>query len=880
MSMSGPPRLARWLLRLQLLGDRRAEIEADLHELYAARAAARGLRHARRRYYQDVLSLWRAPAAPTCQPSWSASGRPRFAAGILQDLAYAARLVRRTPGVVLIAIAGLGVAIGVSTSIFSIVNGLAFKPSGIDDSRSVTRLLRREAGGYFSTWRYSEAAALRAASSDMPIEGWLPQRQSLFAAGDGGEGPVASAMFVTGGYLRTLSERVTAGRLLTVADDQRDAPPVAVVSHGFWVRQLGQDPGAVGRTVRWNGVGVTIVGVAARGFRGTSESAPDLWAPIAAFPPLVGGAGMGADGALPIALLTRMPRGVSTSQAEARLAATVASLPVPPPSDHGARPALGVRLESAESSMPRSKRASIITALVIVMVAMGLLLTLACVNVASLLLANGVARRAELGVRIALGASRGRLVRQLLTESLSLGLLGGAAGLVITLWLLPLLTRVAGAPATLDVTPDLRVLGFLVAVSIAAGIGAGLAPARHAADDDVSGVLKAGSRGGGSGRLNRVRSIFVGVQAAASIVLVVLAALLTRGMVAATRIDIGFAADQVLTAVPTFPPAQNGSVATDAYFDSAVERLGAVPGIAGAALATFPPYGGGARVTIFNRADGRYTIQHNDTSADYFRTLGLRVLRGRTYTTSEVRDRARVAVVSEAVANDFFPGEDPIGQPLSRVVEDDRTTVIVGVVSNAITMRLRERSEAAIYHPIADRRAARLLIRTASPSSQVATVRTALQSLDNRIRVDVVPVAEGLDRQLAESRVLASLAVTLAGVALCLAVVGLHGVTTFVVNQRRQEIMLRVALGATDRDVLRLLLGDSLRPVTIGLGAGVLIALGGSRVIAGALYGIGPADPLAFAASVAILLLSVLPAILVPAHRATTVDPAEVLKGA
>jgi putative ABC transport system permease protein len=509
---------------------------------------------------------------------------------------------------------------------------------------------------------------------------------------------------------------------------------------------------------------------------------------------------------------------------------------------------------------------------------MGLLLTLACVNVANLLLAHGVARRGELGVRIALGASRARVVRQLLTESLSLGLLGGAAGLMITLWLLPVLTRVTGAPATLDVAPDLRVLGFLIAVSIAAGIGAGLAPARHAADDDVSSVLKAGHRGGGAAGLHRMRSVFVGVQAAASIVLVVLAALLTRGMVAATRVDVGFAADQVLTAVPTFPAGQTGSFAVEAYFDSAIERLGAVPGITGSALATFPPYGGGSRVTVFNGADGRYTINHNDTSADYFRTLGLRVLRGRTYTADEVRAGARLAVISEAVAHDFFPGDDPIGQPLSRVIEDDRTTLIVGVVSNAITMRLRERSEAAIYHPITDRKGARLLIRAASPSSQVAAVRAALQSLDNRVRLDVVPVSEGLDRQLSESRVLASLAAMLAGVALCLAMVGLHGVTTFVVGQRRQEIALRVALGATDRDVLRLLLGDSLRPVTIGLGAGVLIALAGSRVIAGALYGVGPSDPIAFAASVAILMASVLPAILGPARRATTVDPAGVLK--
>jgi hypothetical protein len=277
-----PPRFARWLLRLQPLGARRAEIEADLHELYVARARERGLGHARWRYYRDVLSLWQTPGArDPLATSWSWPEPGRAAAGLLQDLAYAGRLVRRSPGVVLIAVAGLGVAIGVSTSIFSIVNGLAFKPSGIDDSRSVMRILRRDARGASGTWRYSELAQLREASSYPPIEGWLIERQSVFPMEEL-QGPAVSAMFVTGGYLGTLTERVAAGRLLTAGDDRPDAAPVAVVSHGFWVRQLGQDAGVVGRTVRWNGVEVTVAGVAARGFRGTSESAPDIWAPIAA----------------------------------------------------------------------------------------------------------------------------------------------------------------------------------------------------------------------------------------------------------------------------------------------------------------------------------------------------------------------------------------------------------------------------------------------------------------------------------------------------------------------------------------------------------------------------------------------------------------------
>ena len=388
--------------------------------------------------------------------------------------------------------------------------------------------------------------------------------------------------------------------------------------------------------MRWNGVDVTVIGVSAQGFRGTSESAPDLWAPIAAFPRLMGASPRDIETVSPIAVIGRIAAGVTTRQARAQLdgrcgvAASAARR-----ATCGWQPARGVHLDSAEGSLPRSKRGAIVAALAIVTGAMALLLTLGCVNVASLLLANGIARRRELGVRIALGASRARVVRQLLTESLSLGLLGGLAGLLITVWLLPVLTRAAGAPASLDVTMDANVLAFLIVVSVAAGLGAGVAPASHAAHDDVSSALKSAGRGGSSGRLDRIRATLMGVQAAASIVLVVLAALLTRGMVAATRVDVGFAADRMLAVVPAFPPGENGRVAARAFVDAATERLAAIPGIASYSLATFPPYGGSTRVTIFNRPDGRYTVNYNDTDADYFNTLGLRVLRGRTYTAAK-----------------------------------------------------------------------------------------------------------------------------------------------------------------------------------------------------------------------------------------------------
>ena len=404
MSTRRPPVLARWLLHIQPLGARRAEIEADLLELYEVRLQNRGHRHAKWRYYRDVLSLWRAPGEPQTDPASQTVARRGKSLDIVRDLTYAGRMWRRAPGVVTVAVAGLGIAIGVSASIFSIVNGIAFKPSGIDEPSSTVRIYRGSEGGYSSTWLYSEFEHFRHASPAVAVEGWLMTLQRFSAPVDSGQGQSISAMFVTGGFLPALTRRVTAGRLLTKVDDLPEAPPVAVVGHGYWVRQLGKDPGIVGRTMKWNGIDVTIVGIGAEGFRGTTESAPDLWVPIAAFPRLMG-ASTHDIATSPTAVIGRLTSGVTARQVEAQLNAAVASLPAPAASDRDRQPAQGVRLDSADSSLATSRRGPLVAALAIVTGVIALLLILGCVNVASLLLANGVARRRELGVRIALGAS-------------------------------------------------------------------------------------------------------------------------------------------------------------------------------------------------------------------------------------------------------------------------------------------------------------------------------------------------------------------------------------------------------------------------------------------------------------------------------------------
>ena len=297
-----------------------------------------------------------------------------------------------------------------------------------------------------------------------------------------------------------------------------------------------------------------------------------------------------------------------------------------------------------------------------------------------------------------------------------------------------------------------------------------------------------------------------------------------------------------------------------------------------ASLAEYPPFADSSRVTSFRRLAAATRSITTTRVRSILRRSDCARCEGRTYTAEEVASRAPVAVISETLARDFFPGEDPLGQSLGRILENSRATII-GVVSNAITARLRELGSAAIYQPMDQTLAAKMVIRTAgAPEALIPSVRSALHSIDPRVRLGITPVSERLQQQLEEPRTLASLAGVLAAVALALAVVGLYGVTAFVVGQRTQEISVRIALGATGRDIMRLLLHDSLRPVMVGLAAGVFVALLGGRVLAGVLYGVGTADPIAFVVALLVLLSAATLAVIVPTRGAAAVDPAAVLR--
>jgi predicted permease len=673
-----------------------------------------------------------------------------------------------------------------------------------------------------------------------------------------------------------LNGRVALGRTLAASDAAIGAPPVAVLSYTMWTRRLGGDPDIIDRPVWLNGIAVTVVGVAEQGFTGSRQTIPELWAPFSAYHLVMGGPPLGLASSTTVSIVGRLAQDVPPAQAETALSALASGLGS---RDSAGEPLTGVRFAGRDDSINGSELWRIALVMTIVTVVIGLVLLLACANVSNLLLASATTRAQEVGVRLALGASAGRIVRQLLTESLALGLLAGATGLVLTLWSIPVLARLVRAPVSMDFAPDARVYLFITIASVMAGLGAGLAPARHAIRDRVGDALKGSSaQGGASRQSSRLRSSLVTVQAGASIMLVVLAALLVRAAVRATQVDVGFDATRLLAVTPAFGRGTFDDAGARGYWDLALERVRAIPGVAAATVSDHAPFGHGNRVMSFRRNGERYTIYFHEARADYFSTVGFRVLRGRTYTDAEAASGAPVTVISETIARDFFPSEDPIGQSLERVTGEPGD-VVVGVVSNAIVARLRELRSPLVYRPMRAPTAALMIVRTAgAPEAAIPSIRSALHSIDPRLRLTITPVSASLRAQLDEPRTLALLAAVLAVIATTLAVVGIYGVTTFVVGQRVQEMGVRIALGATRRDVMRLLLRDSLRPVAIGLVAGVFGGVVGTRVLSGVLYGVSPSDPLAYAGATGLMLAAAIGAVIVPARRAARSDPAIILR--
>lgn len=859
------PRVARWLIAAVVPKDQRHDIALDLGELYLARRESRGAVYAFARLAADLISL----------------ARPSSFADVRQDLIFSLRLFRRQPLMIALSTIGLATAIGVSTAVFSIINGTALRSFGVSDPSSLYEVPRTESrpngsAGYSTSWPYGQFSELTTLATQSDVAAYMSDGARFSRARDG-VATSESIHLVSGNFFAVAGGRPQLGRVLTDADDQPNAAPAIVLGHGFWTRWLGSDLRVVGQTVWIGGVPVSIVGVAERSFTGPVDRPPAMWASFAARSVLYRSVPLGRSSSEGVQVFARPHQDVSATLAESELTSIARGLP------HGAKDDVsatyGARLDAAGSvlSGPGGRQARLAVGLVLAVIT--LVLVLACANTANLMMARTATRRSEIAVRLALGAGRRRVVQQLLTESVSLGLAAGTLGLLITLSILPMIIEAIRVPSGYDVYPDARVFAFLVLVSTICGVLSGWGPARQSTSGDLWSPIQqqGGARGSraGSGRTQRV---LIGMQATASMVLLVVAALMTRSMLYVTHVELGFEPDRLIAVGASFPAGVFDDRRIQAYWRDAGQHLTAMPQIDRTSLALFPPFSRANMVTSGTKDGRQFTIYFNRTDAEFFSTAGIVLRRGRSFTADEVAAHAPVAVISETAAREWFGNDDPLGRIVDRF--DAPSLRIIGVAAEAVTTRIRQGWSATVYSPLEanDYGAARMLVRARDAAASSQPVGLALETLEPSVGITARRVTDDMNEVLGLPRMLAVLSSSVGLMALALAVAGLYGVTSFAVNERAKEIGIRVAIGASRASVMGLLMRDHLRPVVLGAAAGSLLSLAAAPALAEALAGVSGRDPLSFGAAIAILLAAAIVAVLVPARRAAATDPTTVLR--
>jgi predicted permease len=724
-----------------------------------------------------------------------------------------------------------------------------------------------------------------------------------FSLTRGGEPEFVRGEFVTANYFEVLGVGAHAGRAFVEAEG-REPARVVVIGQRLWRTRFGADPGIVGRQVTLNGLGFTVAGVAPEGFVGTEVGLDrELWVPLsthALLNPPEGGRmldGGGGEDVLRrrdshwLAVFARLRADATREQAAAELAGIAGRVAEAEGGRVSEEALRRVQLLPLSGGLDPSDREQALPVAGIVMAVLGLVLLIACANIAGLLVARAAVRRRETAIRQALGAGRARLVRQWLTESVLLGVLGGAAGLLLALWANDLaVSYAAGTPvASLDLRLDYRVLAFTSMVSVGAGIAFGLAPALQASRIDIVTALKtedAIARAGS--RRSRLRAAFVTAQVTLSVVLLVCAGLFIRSLWRAHTIDPGFRVERALTVPVDLGLLRYKSEAGRAFYGELLGRVAAQPGVESASLVRFAQLGSSfAQGQVF--AEGRAGEGDEGTSTgfnmvgpDYFRTMGTPLVRGRDFTEADREGAPGVAVVNETLAAALWPGEDPLGKRVSFEGAGGPFLEVVGVARDGKYRSLGDRARPYIYRPVMQSYEPRmtLVVRTAAdPRALAGAVREQLRALDPNLPVaDVRTLEEQFDLSLLPARVAAW---TLGGfglLALALAAIGIYGVVSYTVAQRTREIGVRMALGAGRSDVLRLVLGEGLSVVGVGLALGLALSFAVTRVLGGFLYGVTASDPLTFAGVPALLAAIALAAGYLPARRAAGVDPMVALR--
>jgi putative ABC transport system permease protein len=804
-----------------------------------------------------------------------------FVETLARDLRFALRALRQRPGFTLVTVLTLALGLGANTAIFSVVKAVLLAPLPYPEPDRLAFVWGRSATGSEEGVSFPDFRELR--DNNRSFAGLaLVRSQSVNLTG--GQAPErVTGTFATASLFQTvLATRPGAGRTFTVDETEPESPsPVAVITHGLWQRRFGGDPATVGRNLTLNGTVFKVIGVLPQGFElmlvGGAWST-DVFLPLPYYP---NRGGLTREDRSLYAL-GRLRPGVSAEQADADLAVIMRRL-------QSELPATNASLGAHVVALREVVIGEVQPSLLVLQGAVGLVLLIACANVANLLLARATDRRREMALRAALGADRGRLVRQLLTESVLLAVLGGALGSALGIWGVQALIAVApdGLPMSGPVPLDPGLLAFGTLLSLGTGMALGLVPALSALRADLGATLKEGGRtvtGGG----RRLRELLVVTEVALSLVMLIGAGLLVQSLRKMQALDPGFRPDHVLTMSFRLPPtkyAEGEPVA--AFFREAIAGIRAVPGVESAALVRAVPLSGNYGATGYS-VEGQPEATpgqepqavSNIVTSDYFGTMGIPIRRGRDFTDHDDAKAPRVAVVNETMAALAWPGEDPVGRRL-RLQGTEGWLSVIGVVGDVKHRRLSEPRQAQVYtaHYQDPKIFACVVARTSSdPLALADPVRQAIWRVDKDQPVwSVLPLEGVLARTFAPTRFLLFLLGAFALLAVVLASVGIYGVLSYAVAQRRQEIGIRMALGARAVEVVRLVVRQGM---TLALGAvliGLVMAAFMSRLLRSLLFGVGPGDPATFAASSALLIAVALGACWLPARRAARVDPAATL---
>ncbi len=834
----------------------------------------------------------------------------------MRDVRYAFRNLARNTGFTLVVALTLTLGIGVNATLFSAYNAVALKPLPVADPNEVVRLERWFEHGYFGDLQYAfsypEYVYCRDHNhvfSSMVAASW-PRQVLVEGAGNASapqSGTGAAAQFVSANYFADLGVGSRLGRTFLPEEDRTPgANAVAVISYPFWQRRFHADPQVLGKIVKVNGIAFTIIGIVPEEFTGTSTlpQVPDLWVPLSMQAQLLRGSDWLHEPANPqLQILARLNPFTTPKRAQAEADSLIRQFATTfKPRDKTLATTLQRTAFFGNTDDIRFK--AFIAAL---MLLVGSVLLVACANVANMLLARGAVRHREIGIRLALGASRGRIVRQLLTESILLALLGGAGGLLASIWTTKLLwisiQRIflglfAGSVVfKLDLSPDLRVFGYALILSILTGVLFGLSPALEFSRPDLTMALKDEGRSlSRRWSRSRIRGVLVAVEVGVSMVLLIGTGLLLRGLVRSQAADPGFETHNVLLLSGDFGSDLAKSAALERRL---IDRLQTVPGIQSAALGTVPLLGTwtppilieGARTPQNKSSDRALASYASDT---YFNTLGIPLLRGRLLTRREALTSAHVAVISESTARRFWPRENPLGKRFKldlnfrgKFTEFE----IVGIARDVRFANLSRFDPTHVYVPTAAQDFYGILLRSqGDPQSAMASVRVAVEALDKNLLPSllITTVEKGplhLQKSLAQTS--AIYAGILAFVALLLAGIGIYGVMAYLVNQRVAEIGIRMALGATGKNVLKLIVLEGLRPTFIGIAAGIAGAAALSWILhttlafpgaADFFYGVPFYDPSTFLCLAAFFILIAGIATFVPARHAIRVDPIVALR--